>query len=107
MTLADLQADLERRAGDAERLGASAPVATVLRQVVAELAAGLDGNGAPARSAGHPPTTLLTAREAAQVLHVAPRWLYRHAGALPFTRRLGPKTVRFDPDGLARWVARR
>ena len=49
---------------------------------------------------------LLTAKEAARVLHVTPRWLYRHAGQLPFTRRLGPKTVRFDAEGLAKWEAR-
>jgi len=50
---------------------------------------------------------LLTAKEAAGVLHVTPRWLYRHAGQLPFTRRLGPKTMRFDADGVARWLAKR
>src|SRR5437773_9140222 len=47
-----------------------------------------NGNGeAPA-----PVTTerLLTAREAAPLLGVTPRWLYRRAKSLPFARRLGP-----------------
>lgn len=59
---------------------------------------------------GIPPvatTGLLKVDEAAKLLNVDERWLYRHAKALPFTRRLGPKTLRFDADGLAKWAARR
>jgi excisionase family DNA binding protein len=49
---------------------------------------------------------LLDVREAAARLNFSVDWLYRHAKRLPFTRRVG-RAVRFDPEGLARWVATR
>jgi predicted DNA-binding transcriptional regulator AlpA len=48
---------------------------------------------------------LLTVEEAAGMLRVSPRWLYRHAKTLPFTRKLSPKVLRFSRSGLLRWVA--
>ena len=48
---------------------------------------------------------LLTPEEAGQLLGVTPRWLYRHAKRLPFTRRLSRKTLRFSEAGLRRWQA--
>src|SRR5262245_44281251 len=50
---------------------------------------------------------LLDVHEAAARLRVSSDWLYRNAPKLPFTRRVGRRAVRFDPDGLARWVATR
>ncbi len=50
---------------------------------------------------------LLTAEEAAKVLGVSPRWVYRHASGLPFTRRLSPKAIRFNQAGLRKWLATR
>jgi predicted DNA-binding transcriptional regulator AlpA len=50
---------------------------------------------------------LLTPTEAAAVLNVTPRWLYRHAKRLPFTRRLSRKALRFSEAGLSRWQATR
>src|SRR5262249_42989962 len=50
---------------------------------------------------------LLDVHEAAARLNVSSDWLYRNAPKLPFTRRVGRRAVRFDPDGLARWVASR
>jgi predicted DNA-binding transcriptional regulator AlpA len=49
------------------------------------------------------PDHLLTAKEAAPLLGVAPRWMYRHAPDLPFTRRLAGGTLRFSERGLERW----
>ncbi|PYJ66216.1 MAG: hypothetical protein DME76_17365 [Verrucomicrobia bacterium] len=49
--------------------------------------------------------TLLTVDEAAALLHVDPRWLYRHAAKLPFTRRISRKNLRFSEAGLRRWLA--
>jgi predicted DNA-binding transcriptional regulator AlpA len=46
---------------------------------------------------------LLTADEAAEMLAVSSDWLYRHAKKLPFTRKLGPKMLRFSHRGLAKW----
>jgi predicted DNA-binding transcriptional regulator AlpA len=48
---------------------------------------------------------LLTADEAAAILGVNVRWLYRHAAKLPFTRRISRKNRRFSEAGLRRWIA--
>lgn len=100
MTLAELCADLERRAVDAERLGASAPVASVLRTVLADMRI-VDGV-----TLADPDDRLLTVPEAASLLHVSPWWLYRKARSLPFARKLGRRTLRFSEKGLRRWLLR-
>jgi excisionase family DNA binding protein len=46
---------------------------------------------------------LLTASEAAPLLGVSKRWMYRKADELPFTRRLSGGTLRFSRKGLERW----
>lgn len=108
MTLAEFLAQLERRAAEAETVGATAPVATVCRVILAELRPLTDANGtggsgsAPSRE-----DRLLTVEEAAQRLGVAPRWLYRHARTLPFTRHLSRKALRFSEAGLHRWLETR
>jgi len=101
VTLAELVADLERRAVDAERLGASAPVASVLRAVLADLRA-VDG-----ATLADPDDTLLTVAQVAPQLGVSPWWLYRNARTLPFARKLGRRTLRFSEKGLRRWLLRR
>lgn len=50
---------------------------------------------------------LLTVIEAAEILGVSKEWLYRRAGRLPFTRRVGESLVRFSEIGLRRWAATR
>ena len=50
---------------------------------------------------------LLTPPEAAALLGVTVTWLYRHAGKLPFARRLSRKALRFSEGGLHRWLAGR
>lgn len=52
-------------------------------------------------------TDLLTVAEAAERLGVAKSWLYRHAKSLPFTRKLGHRTLRFDAPALERWAETR
>ncbi len=108
MTLTDLQAMLERRAAEAEREGATAPVANVYRLVLGELAK-VNGNGNGDSGARPPasPDVLLTAGQVAERLHCSPRYVYAHAGAFPFTVRLAPHAVRFSASGLERWVANR
>jgi excisionase family DNA binding protein len=49
---------------------------------------------------------LLTVQELAERLNVDDRWIYRKADDLPFTRRLGDRTLRFSEQGLERWLAR-
>lgn len=48
---------------------------------------------------------LLTAHEASQILSVSPDWLYRNGRKLPFSRKLGPKMLRFSRLGIKKWVA--
>jgi predicted DNA-binding transcriptional regulator AlpA len=50
---------------------------------------------------------LLSADEAATLLSVSPDWLYRQARKLPFTRKLGPKMLRFSQHGILKWLATR
>jgi len=101
MIPAQLVADLERRATEAERIGATAPVAAIYRALAAEVAS-LNGNGAPPAP---PPDHLLTAQEVAQRLGASKRYVYAHAADFPFTVRLNG-LVRFDAAGLRRWIER-
>ncbi len=50
---------------------------------------------------------LFDVNEAAEMLGVDTRWLYRRADRLPFTRRLGPRTLRFSEAALRRWIEAR
>jgi excisionase family DNA binding protein len=50
---------------------------------------------------------LLSAEEAAAILSVSEDWLYRHAKKLPFTRKLGPKMLRFSYQGIQKYLATR
>lgn len=50
---------------------------------------------------------LLTVEEAAKLLNVEVSWLYRHARVLPFAKKLGRRTLRFDARGLERWAQAR
>lgn len=50
---------------------------------------------------------LLDTEEASRVLCVSPGWLYRHAKKLPFTRKLGPKMLRFSYQGIQKYLATR
>jgi len=51
--------------------------------------------------------TLLTADEAAKLMGVSRRWVYRNSGKLGFARRINRKTLRFSAAGLRRWIAAR
>ena len=55
----------------------------------------------------HEGDKLLTAEKAAEFLSVSPDWLYRHARQLPFTRKLGPKMLRFSSQGIQKYLATR
>ena len=50
---------------------------------------------------------LITPEEAAAIIGVDTKWLYRHSKQLPFTRRLSRKKIRFNEPGLRRWLAPR
>ncbi len=54
-----------------------------------------------------PKGELIDANAAAKILGTHVRWLYDRADELPFTRRLGPRTLRFDEAALRRWLETR
>ena len=56
---------------------------------------------------GEPQDSLLAIEEAAEKLAVTHDWLYRHHDDLPFTRRLGPKQLRFSERGIQEYLRRR
>jgi len=47
---------------------------------------------------------LLDAEEASKILSVSPDWLYRRAARLPFTRKLGPRVLRFSYQGIQKFL---
>ena len=49
---------------------------------------------------------LLDTEEASKVLQVSPDWLYRNSRKLAFTRRVGPKALRFSYRGMQQWIRR-
>lgn len=105
MTLLELLATLERRAAEADAIGATAPVASVYRQVVEELRplAG-EGNGRPAAEPAV--ERWLTAAEVAERLHTSERWCYDHQAELG-GKRLSRRCLRFPEAGVRRYVERR
>jgi predicted DNA-binding transcriptional regulator AlpA len=50
---------------------------------------------------------LLDAEEASKLLGMSRHWLYRHGKRLPFTRKLGPKNLRFSYQGIQKYLATR
>ncbi len=110
MTPAEWAAELERRAVEAERVGATAPLANTYRALAVE-ASQLDGTTGKATSADR----LLKAEVVARVLRCSVRYVYANAAVFPFTVRIHGKTkdgsstelVRFSKLGLQRYLARR
>jgi len=60
-----------------------------------------------ANTKSQPLDRLLSPTEAAALLKVTTRWLYRHHRSLPFTKRLSRRALRFSEEGLRRWLAHR
>ena len=54
--------------------------------------------------AGSKNDRLLDPAEAAKVLSVSEDWLYHQAKKLPFTRKLGPRLLRFSYQGMIKWM---
>lgn len=109
MTLSELRSKLERWAVEAERLEVMAPLGRVYRVLLEDIAQveglGTAGNSESDSSSDEP---MLTVREAAKLLNVSPRWLYRRAGKLPFMRRLqSSKLLRVSRTALLNYMAAR
>ena len=73
----------------------------LLRRIIKEEIQAANQNG------HHEGDKLLTAEKAAEFLSVSPDWLYRHAHQLPFSRKLGPKMLRFSSQGIQKYLATR
>jgi predicted DNA-binding transcriptional regulator AlpA len=56
---------------------------------------------------GHGGDRLLDPAEAAAILGMSKKWLYNNAHKLPFTRKLGRKTLRFSHLGIQKYLASR
>ena len=50
---------------------------------------------------------LLTVAPAAKLLGMSPHWLYKNAAKLPFTRRVGPRALRFSAKAIRRYLGSR
>ncbi len=74
-----------------------------LRQIIREELAALKfpRREAPAED------QLLTAAEAAELLHVSERWLYKYASTLPYAVRLSPTVVRFSRNKIQAEIQRK
>jgi len=101
MTIEELLEDLERRASEAETIGATAPVAAVLRSV-REQVGSLDHSETPSRR-----DRLITVQEAADRAGLTPRWFYDNRHTLPFVKKLSSKQLRISERGFDRWLASR
>ena len=107
MTLHELLATIERRAAEAEREGATAPVANVYRVVLDELRA-VDGAAAPpapmVMSDPHAVERHLTPEQVEELLHLPRGYAYDHK------RQLGGvkvgKYLRFPESAVRRRLER-
>ncbi len=104
MTLSEILGQLERRATDAARVGATAPVDAVLRAVIEDLR-DVDDTDSTAPN-GNEPDQLVDINKAAEILGVKVRYLYDHHDRFPFTRRIG-RQLRFSTRGIERYLARK
>jgi len=86
--------------GELEALRVRLLVRLITHSVAATLAVEPDEKSQPT-------DRLLKPAEAAALLKVTTRWLYRHHRSLPFTRKLSRRLLRFDEGGLRRWLAHR
>ncbi len=66
--------------------------------VAAKVAARLNGTAQPEAD------RLLDVHEAATLLGVTPRWLYRRAKSLPFSKRLSRGVLRFSEAGIRAYM---
>ncbi len=104
MTLADYLAQLERRAVEAEAIGATAPVAGLYRAVLTDLRPFADGNGAA--TSERAPERWLTADQVAEMLGTSVRWVYDHQEELG-GKRLSRRCLRFSETAVRRYLERR
>jgi Helix-turn-helix domain len=47
---------------------------------------------------------LLDEAQVAAILNVSVRWVSQNQRTLPFRKELSPRKIRYDRDGLLRWI---
>jgi integrase len=105
MTIAEIVASLARRAAEAEREGATAPVANVYRLVMDELQAASGATAGAAVVADAPPEErYLTPDEVEKMLALPKGYTYNHKRQLGGVK-IG-KYLRFPESGLRRRLER-
>ncbi len=97
----EFRSELERRIAYARCIQSTAPVATVLEDVLTVLNDLEIGNGQAEK-----PDRMLTVKEAAPRLDMSPAWLYRNADSLPFVKKYPTGSVKISEKGLERWLSR-
>lgn len=80
-------------------------IARALLAQVAPLQVALLGRAFAPDGAGGSRDRLLSVKDAAAKLGQSVEWLYKHAGALPFTVRNG-RALRFSEVGIEAWIRR-
>jgi hypothetical protein len=92
-----------------ERIAALMAQTAALQAGLAARALELEGPREPAEPASPTPSAeeFLTVQEAAELLHVRPRWLYDHASEIPGIERLSKKTLRIPRKGLEKYLSRK
>ena len=81
----------------------TANIDNVLRQIIREELAALQFLQRYAQEEDQ----LLTASQAAKLLHVSERWLYKHASKLPYAVRLSQTVVRFSRNKIQAEIRRK
>ena len=98
MTKADLLQHLAARAAEAERVGYTAPVAAIYRDVIQQIE-DVDGLESDARYA--------TYETIARQMKVKVKWFSEHKRELPFIVTLCDGTPRVDVRKWKQWLAKR
>ncbi len=99
MTLAELLADLERCATEAEAMNAWAPVKDVIRPLIQKV-----------RELDDTPTSsdtkdrLIAVTEAAKRIGMSTRYIYANKDKLSFVRQNGGRAVRCSERGVEQWA---
>jgi len=102
MTPTELADLIESQAGSAEAMGATAPVAQVLRTLIPkihELTLEANGNG-------NRPDRMISAKDGAERIGMSVRWLYQHASELSFVKKYPSGAVKCSTKGIDRWLSR-
>jgi len=109
--LSEALGKLDRLIGEAAADRIPAIVVALSARIAMAAARAMDVRRDGEAAAPTPPAAkadgLLSRKQAADRRGVAVAWLKNRRGKLPFEVRMGPRTPRYDPQGIDRWIRRR